>query len=699
VINSTADRSELFQRGGHLYMVVAAVFTGVAGAVGAVLFRLLIRTVQAVAFEGADGITLLLDDGLLAEAHDPIHTARHLAWYWKIAIPAGGGLIVGPLIYFFAREARGHGVPEVMKAVAVRGGIIRPRIVGIKALASALSIGTGGSVGREGPIVQIGSAFGSSLGQWLQLSTPAIRTLVGCGAAAGISATFNAPIAGALFAAEVIVGHFAVTQFTPIVISSVVATVFSRFFLGNFPAFRVPEFEIVSPFELLPYMVTGIVAGLVAVAFIRSLSASEDFFERTPIPEYLRAMVGGALVGVIALQLPEVLGVGYTAIGYALAGSISAVTMAWLVLAKIAATSITIGSGGSGGIFAPSLFLGAMAGGVVGTLVEQYFPGATGSSGAYALVTMGAVVAATTHAPISAIIIIFELTQTIDIIPALMTACVISTLVSQLLNRESIYTTKLKRQGIDIYETEDPNVLKSLFVRDVVDHSPEVIPESANFQAILDLVVQSHHSQFFVLGTDEQLLGAISLSEVRRLIYEQEALQHLVVARDLVDTLRPTVHERDDLALVMQIFSGTEVDEVAVVDDSTSRRLVGVVREKDVIEASNREQLRRDLAGSFSSSVSAVQKGKTVDLGDGYCLRETQTPAGMIGHSPMEIGIRERTGVQVLLVRSQGAGGDGRRTVRVASATERFQEGDTLVVAGTLEGIDQLQLLGPRDEH
>ncbi len=693
MIDSTADRSHIFDRGGHLYMVGAAVFTGLAGAAAAVLFRLLIRAAQALAFGGLDGPGHLLDEGLLAEAHDPIEVARQLPWYWRVGVPAAGGLVVGPLIYFFAREARGHGVPEVMKAVAVRGGIIRARVVGIKALASAVCIGTGGSVGREGPIVQIGSAFGSTVGQWLGLNTMGVRTLVGCGAAAGISATFNAPIAGAIFAAEIIVGHFAVTQFTPIVISSVVATVISRFFLGNFPAFRVPDYEIVSPFELLPYMATGILAGLIAVAFIRALSASEQLFEWLPTPEYLSAAIGGALVGLIALGRPEIYGVGYTTISLALAGSLSAISMAWLVLAKITATSITLGSGGSGGIFAPSLFLGAMAGGVVGTLVEQYFPGATASSGAYALVTMGAVVAATTHAPISAIIIIFELTQTIDIIPALMTACVISTTVSQLLNRDSIYTSKLRRQGIDIYEAEDPNVLKGLFVRDVVDSSPEVIPESANFQTILDLVVQSNHSQFFVLSASGDLLGAISLSEVRRLIYEQEALRHLVVARDLVDTDLPRVTVEDDLSIVMQMFSGSDVDEVAVVDVHAPGRLVGTIREKDVIEATNREQLRRDLAGSFSSSVSAVGKGKTVDLGGGYQLQEVVAPPHMLGRSLQELAIRERTGVQVLLVRTRGDGTAQGRAVRVAGAVERFEEGDTLVVAGTREGLDALAQL------
>jgi CIC family chloride channel protein len=680
----------LFRRGGHLFMVVAAIFVGLAGAFGAVAFRLLIRTVQAFAFAGPDGLSQLAQEGLLAEAGDPMREAVDLAWYWRIAIPAAGGFVVGPLIYFLAKEARGHGVPEVMKAVAVHGGIIRARIVAVKALASALSIGTGGSVGREGPIVQIGSAFGSTLGQLMKLNTTQIRTLVGCGAAAGISATFNAPIAGALFAGELILGDFAVTAFTPIVISAVVAVVASRFFLGNSPAFEVPAYEIVSPFELLPYMAVGVAAGLVAVLFIRTLYYSESLFEKLPVPEYLRAGIGGALVGLIATQLPQVYGVGYTTISASLAGALPMLTMGALVIAKIAATSITIGSGGSGGIFAPSLFLGAMTGGFLGTLVHQYFPEATASSGAYALVTMGAVVAATTHAPISAIIILFELTQTIDIIPALMSACVVSTLVSQLLNRDSIYTAKLVRQGIDLYKREDPNVLKALFVRDVIDPEPEVIPASASFKTILDLVVQSPHSQFFVVNDANELLGAIALSELRRLIYEQDTLQLVVVAGDLVDTRRATVSEDDDLDLVMHIFSDSDIDELAVVDSATQRRLLGTVHQKDVIEAHNRETRRRDLTGGLSSSVGAVGKGQTVDLGDGYVIRELTLPPHLQGRSLRELAVRERTQVHVLLVRGKTA--DGRtRPVQVPGADYVLGEGDSLVAAGTSEALHRFE--------
>jgi CIC family chloride channel protein len=673
-------------------MVMVAVACGLAGALGAVVFRFMIRFVQALFFEGPAGLTALFEEGMLAEAQDPLAVARQLAWYWRLVIPALGGLIVGPLIYFLAREAKGHGVPEVMAAVALRGGVIRRRVVAIKALASAISIGSGGSVGREGPIVQIGAALGSALGQALRLPTAQLRTVVGCGAAAGISATFNAPIAGALFAAEVVVGNFALAQLSPIVISSVVATVVSRFFLGNHPAFPVPAYSLVSPFELVPYMVVGVLAGLVALAFMLTLYATEDFFDRTPIPEWSRAAVGGLLVGAIGIWLPNVFGVGYSTIAAALDSQLPAMLLGALVVAKIAATSITIGSGGSGGVFAPSLFLGATTGGFFGTFLHGWFPEATASSGAYALVTMGAVVAAATHAPITAIIMIFELTQSISIIPPLMAACVVSTLVTTYAQRDSIYTMKLRRRGIDLYEEEPRDILRSLRVLDIVDREPEVLRDSANFQDVVARVLASEHTEFFVQNDRGELQGTIFLRELTRMLVEQEALMPIVVAGDLVESGQPTVTEETDLGVVIRLFSQGPHEEIAVVDSEAAWRIVGSVHKKDVIHAYNQEVLRRDLAGSMSSTVLAASKGQQVDLGGGYVLKEILPPPRFFGRSIRDLAIGAETGVHIVLLHKRAAS-DGRPAIRVPTADDEIHEGDRLVVSGTKSAVESLDAI------
>jgi CIC family chloride channel protein len=267
---------------------------------------------------------------------------------------------------------------------------------------------------------------------------------------------------------------------------------------------------------------------------------------------------------------------------------------------------------------------------------------------------------------------------------------VVSSLVCQVLSRDSIYTSKLRRQGIDLFAKQDPNVLKGLFVRDVIDPNPEVIPASANFQTILDLVVQSDHSQFFVVDKDQKLLGAISLTEVRRLIYERETLQHLVVAGDLVDGNRPTVTEDEDLAVVMQLFSGSEVDEFAVVG-ADPLTLTGVVREKDVIDAQNRESMRRDLVGGLSSNLGAVEKGQTVDLGSGFAIREIMVPNHYLNQSLRDLSLRERTGVQVLLLRRARKLASRSKEVRVPSADDILREGDTLVIAGELSALSRIE--------
>jgi chloride channel protein, CIC family len=290
--------------GQSIFLLALAALVGVAGGYGAILFRFLIGLVNRLAFAGGIGL-------------DRLHAAP---WYALVLAPAAGGLVVGPLVHFFAREAKGHGVPEVMDACANRGGRIRPRVAIVKILASAVCIGSGGSVGREGPIVQIGSSVGSSAGQFFGLAGDRLRTLVASGAAAGIAATFNAPIAGFLFATEVILGRGSAQIFSPMIVASVSATVISRLHLGNSPAFHVAPYDLSSPWELVLYVALGALAALVGVGFTKGLYALEDLWERIPFPAYLKATVGGAIVGLVALQFPQIMGVGYEHIEEVLRG-------------------------------------------------------------------------------------------------------------------------------------------------------------------------------------------------------------------------------------------------------------------------------------------------------------------------------------------------------------------------------------------
>ncbi len=564
------------------YMIILAVIVGLVGGFGAIVFRLMIRFFQVLFFGlGPDFLTLLTG----------------LPWYHKILAPAAGGALVGPIVYFLAREAKGHGVPEVIAAVATEGSVIRPRVVLVKILASAICIGSGGSVGREGPIVQIGSAMGSSMGQFLRLSSARLRTLVGCGAAAGIAATFNAPIAGPLFALEIIVGDFGLTSFSPIVISSVTATYISRLYLGNHPAFSIPAYSLVSAWEIPMYAVLGLIAGLVALLFIVSLYWMEDRFEALPFPEYLKPILGGLILGALAIWFPHVFGVGYETISLSLMGKFSLLFLLALGLAKIFATSLTLGSGGSGGIFAPSLFIGAMIGGLFGSIVHSLFPEITASSGAYALVGMGAIVAAATHAPITAIVIIFEMTGDYLAILPLMASCIISVLITTSLKDESIYTLKLIRRGQHITRLREVSILRSLLVKDVMREDVLTIPKDMPFRELLDRALNSEYSYFPVVESRGELSGIFSLSDLFHALRKPEVQRDGMVAADLGTTRVLTVTPLDDLDKVLERFGRINVEELPVVSSEADGKVIGRVSMHDLMEAYRREVLRRSAEG------------------------------------------------------------------------------------------------------
>ena len=563
----------------YTIMAILAVIVGLAAGFGAVGFRHLINFFQTLAYGGEN---------------DLLELVVHLPWYYRVAIPAIGGLIVGPLVYFFAREAKGHGVPEVMEAVALKGGVIRKRVVVVKSLASAISISTGGSVGREGPIVQIGSAIGSVLGQFMKVSADRMRTLVGCGAAAGIAATFNAPIAGSMFALEVILGDFGLATFSPIVISSVVATAISRAFLGDIPAFIVPAYELVSAWELPMYLMLGIFCAAVGVTFTKTLYRIEDIFDGIKFPEYLKGIIGGLMLGVASLIFPQILGVGYGAIDMALMQQVAWWLLLVLVVVKILATSVTIGSGGSGGIFAPSLFLGAMAGGFFGFVVHQLFPNITASPGAYSIVGMGAVVSATTHGPLAAILILFEMTGDYKIILPLMLACIIATVASGQFLRDSIYTLKLARRGVDIKEGKEVNVLKSMFVKDVMNTHVETMPEALPLEQMTKIISKSKFNSFPVLNADNELSGILSFNDYNEAIFD-ENLKGIVVAGDLATTDLVTITMDENLWTALEKISSKDFAVLPVVSAKKSNKLKGVISRRDIIGAYNKAVLKKSL--------------------------------------------------------------------------------------------------------
>jgi len=662
----------------YSFNLLLALIIGIIGGYGAVGFRLAIASVQQIAFGATE---------------PAINFILGLPWYMRLAIPVIGGLLVGPIVTFWAAEAKGHGVPEVMSSVATSGGIIRGRVAAAKVVASAVSIGSGGSAGSEGPIVQIGSSIASKLGQLLHVSPRRLKTFVGCGAAAGIAATFNAPVAGMLFAVEIILGDFGMAQLSPIIVSSVTATAVSRAYLGSAPAFAVPGYELVSPVELVYYAILGVAAALVAVAFTRTLCTSESFFERLRIPDWLKPAIGGLVIGMFGVMgLPHVFGVGYEFIEEALLGNLTLSLMVILIAAKIIATSATLGSGGSGGILAPSLFLGAMLGGVIWHAAYNVSPAVvTESCGAYALVGMAAVVASATRAPLQAILILFELTGGYEVILPLMLSSIIAVVVGHKLMEESIYTVKLRARGILLRRGTEINVLRGISVQEVMSSEVNIVQHNLRLQPLLDLVADTPlHSSLFVVDDDERLIGYISYQEIRRVLTDIEALVPVLVAHDVANLDTRSVAPQDTLDIVMRLFAGRNQEELPVIDPSQPGRIIGSIHRADVDDAYQNEILKRDLLGSVETSYKVLRRGRSAPLAPGYTMTEVEVPSHFIGHDLRTLDLRNREGIEIIMIRRHNPKDPDKPVSLMPSADLVVEQGDLILISGPQDVIERL---------
>jgi len=450
-------------RGSRGGLLAVALVVGAGSGLGAVAFRDLIYFFTWL----ATGHAQFGQQGRVGSAHFP-----WLGLGFFIVIPVIGGLIYGPLIYRYAREARGHGVPEVMIAVAEEGGRIRPQVAAVKSVASAICIGAGGSVGREGPIVQIGSALASSLGQWVRMPENRLRILVACGAAGGISATFNAPITGVFFGVEIILREFSVEGIFTVMLSAMAADVVSRQFLGSAP-FLSGLPSGIALHHLSSYLLVAalaVVAALLGLAFAKILYATEDLCDRVwkNRPEWARPAVGGIALGLLLLAIPQMYGVGYPVLYKAVGGSYALWFLIVLAAGKIIACSLTIGIGGSGGVFAPSLFIGATSGMAFGEIASHLLGPAAGQPALYAVVGMGAVFASAARAPLTSVASVVEMTGDFTLTLPVLLAVAIATATSRALSYGTIYTTKLLRRGIDIDGTPSADPFEDLTAADAM---------------------------------------------------------------------------------------------------------------------------------------------------------------------------------------------------------------------------------------
>lgn len=543
------------------FLLIAAFVVGIGGGYGTVLFRALVYAETRLAFY------------VLAPR------LAFLAWFSVVPVVALGGLLTVFITQRLAKEARGHGTPQVLEAVALRGGVLHPRGILGTTLASATTLGFGGSAGREGPIIQIGATIGSAAGQLMKAPPAVMRSLVACGAAAGISATFNAPIGGVFFASEVILGNFAPREFASIVVSSVIAAIVGRSVFGDHPSFSAQAFHLVSPLELTLYVLLGAVAAVWAWGFVKVLYGLEDAFERVRGGAWMKALLGFGAVGLIGVRFPQVFGVGYPNVQAVLASHVPAAHAFLLSILKPVATSLTLAGGGSGGVFAPSLYTGAMLGDAFGRVAHQLFPSWTAGAAAYGLVGMAAVFAATSEAPITAIMIVFEMSNDYTIILPLMISVVIATLLGRRLIGGTIDSIALVRRGIDWARVRRPRPFARMRVANV-ERQPQIVAHCD--EAVREVAARLEATEEFVVPVidGDRFAGMVTAGDIAVHLSRYESGR----IADLLRPARATLTPADSLEEAAVALADPATPLLPVIDPQ-SGALLGIVTRRDVLDA------------------------------------------------------------------------------------------------------------------
>ncbi len=554
----------------QLGLTFVAVAAGVLGGGAAIVFRELIDLIQS---------------GFFGFRGELFHSqARELSWWHILLAPTLGGLLVALIVRYLLPDRRPEGVADVMEASALKGGRMNFRSSLGAALVSAVTVGAGGSAGREGPVVHFAATLVSRLGEFLKYGPNRGQTLLGCGVAAGVAASFNAPIAGTFFALEVVIGSYAIGNVAPVVVAAVTGTIISRTYFGDYPAFIIPTGEINSFLEFPAFAILGVVSAFVAVTLVWSIDVVRKAHIQFKVPPLAQPVMAGFAVGVIGLLFPEAMGVGYEATDQALREELVWSMLILLIVAKTAATALTLGSGFGGGIFSPSLFLGAMLGGAFGLVATHFFPHLSSGHGAYTLVGMGAVAGATLGAPLSTIFMVYEMTQDSPLTIAVMIATVISTqIMSQTFGR-SFFHWQLEQRGLNLRDSRETRKMRETIVRQVMQQDYVSVQPGANLEEVREKLTQTTYSEVFVIDEEGYLVGTITLVDLA-----EDAFHHdhddEYRAIDVCRRDPPTAAQDDDLEDAMSLLEEAAEEHIAVVDDQTRMQLVGVLHEHDVLTA------------------------------------------------------------------------------------------------------------------
>jgi CIC family chloride channel protein len=539
-----------------------AAIVGVCGAFSSVAFREALYELQ----------------GVLLGYEGPLDTAATtLPWWGRLLMPAAGGLIAGSILLFGEKWSTAGKSTDFMEAVTLGNGVIRVRATIVKSLSSLMTISSGGSIGREGPMVQLASMLGSVLGRAGKFSPARLRLLVACGAAAGIACSYNAPLTGAFFVAEIVLGSIAMESIGPLIVSSVVATVVASQFLGAQPVYRMPDFGAVPNWQLVAHALLGVVAGLCAPLFLILLRGGESMFKRTQLPVPLKLGLGGLIVGAISIGEPRVWGNGYGVVENVLNNPWTWQALLLILVLKVVATVATTGSGAVGGVFTPTLFCGAALGALYGEIMRAVMPDAHIAVGSFAVVGMGCFLAGMTRAPIMSILIIFEMTRDDATIMPLMLACVAAFYIARGVSPESVYSRQMRGRGA---HSETPLFL--LHVRDLMKTEPICVLETSGFPQIAKVLAANTFKHLYVVDPNRRFLGAIALQDLKPFLHETD-LPQVVIALDLMHDDISVLTSDASLKESLEVFARHDGERLPVIDNQKDRRLVGSLAKTDVL--------------------------------------------------------------------------------------------------------------------
>ncbi len=628
--------------------------------------------------------------------HEAIIFITHLSFssipkYLYFLVPAFGMLVLSFMTYLAPDTAKKKGVSEVIKAVALRGGYIPFRTTLFHFIAPVLCIGTGNTVGPEGPVAQLGGGLSSKIGSLFGLSDARRRIFTAAGAGAVISAVFNSPLGGIFFALEIVLlNDFQTPTFSALVLASVTASAISRIFLGNTPTFIFDEITISSYNDLYIYAILGLGAGFLSILFIRYSDSVERVFNEIilkKVSRWIPMTIIGLAMGISGYYFNGIFGIGYEAINSILAGTEVWTVVLILLVLKFILVPLILYSGGFGGLFAPSLFIGACAGFLYAFGLNTIF-GLELETTAYVLVAMGAVLGGVNSIPISSILIIFEMTKDYTFILPLMLAVIISTTIVQVFLKGSVHVKHLEREGYRISSGRETNILRSIFVEDVMRNEVFLIPQNTSIGKLINKLMDEPHATFYTINEKNELVGTITENELRPIISEFQHIRETLIASDIAKPEVNTVYKSDNLDYTLKLFGTENAEQLPVVLRKEPLKAIGTIWRTDVINAYNQESLKQNLTDELAQDLRQIERSKVSKVSDGYSIIEKRAISKFIGKTLVQLRLRNNYGLEVLMIKQKSnMFAESDEKIIIPDPDYIIKEGDVLVLFGADEKI------------